>query len=380
MKPIVRLAIAAAVIGAAVPSQSLVLWNTLDSDAAALSSVVGPPLTFFTGGAPYPSVIGTRTYVPGVAGNALTLGPAPYLAGVRAQVLTLMNPGAVLNPERGTIEAWYLTREESMPYYNNSHCMFGSMRECGFEAGIVLATSNVSGAPQGTRLYFMIEACGTPVDVYSLFDGAQGFAIGGLTNRWLHVAACWDRLGIAGTQHTMRLYLNGRVVAVSMDPSWGHQFGWGATVGGASDSHIARKFLVDELKLWDGAKTQFGLDLGLYAAQLDGAGSAILVNCTGKPGWKYFTAITGDPANGGAGLGTGPWGGLHISPGELLLEWSTQQPPFVGFLDAWGDSSFVLPAGTLNALSGVDLYLVSHMLNPWGGVEEASAPVHIRLN
>lgn len=364
MRSLTRMLVAGCALAFIAPAQSLTFWNTFDGDAAVLDSVVGPPLVFYAGGGrPYETVVGTRAYKPGVSGSAFTLGPAPYEPGIRTHALELPNPGSVLNSEHGTIEAWYFSRQETAPYVNNSHTLFGQMPDCSFEAGMLLYV-NHPWFWNTARVSFMIQLCGAQVEVISIFDGLPGCPLLNALDQWMHFAAVWDRAGISGTNDTVRLYLNGHLVAKSTASNWGTSFGPVAAVGGAADYDLVHKYYLDEMKFWDSARTTFDLNFRIYAAQVDGPGSAILNNYCGKPGWTYFTVMTANTLNAGGGLGTGPWGGVHISPAEVLFQWSTQQEPFVGMLDPWGDSKYVWPQGTLAALAGVTFYTVTYALDP----------------
>lgn len=356
--------------------QVLTFHNSLDSEAAIFQSVVGPPLADYTGQAPWiPTVTGTRAYVPGVVGSALTLGPAPYNACCRAYSTVLMNHASVMNSEHGTIEAWYLNRGPLWPYVNNSHVILGSIRECGWESGLSFSLQKLPWFPT-TRVFFGLELCGTPVYAHSLSDGQQGFALPA-TDRWCHLAAVWDRAGIDGSADRMRCYLNGQLVASATSGAWGTTFGWGANVGGASNWDIEGAFFLDELKIWDAAKTTFVIDPRLYAAQVDGPGSGMLMNFGGPPGAVYFTALSVDPANAGPGFGTGWFGGLHAALPDILAQWSSQTPPFVGVLDNFGGSTFSGGAGAFAALSGTTFYAVTFDLDPTTGVAHAWTPPQV---
>lgn len=352
------------VLAVSASAQNLTFWNTFDDDAAIENSVVGPPLVFYEGGGrPYQTVVATTAYRPGVSGGALTLGPAPYVAGIRTHAIELPNPGAVLNAERGTIEAWYFNRQELAPYVDNSHTLFGQMPDCAYEAGMMLYV-NHPAFWSTARVTFAIKLCGSHVEVTSPVDGIAGAPLVNALNQWLHFAAVWDRAGIAGTTDRVRLYVNGIQVARSTASNWGTTFGPVAAVAGAADWDLPYKFFVDEMKFWDAAKTTFGQHFGVYAAQIDGAGSAILGNYCGPPGWIYFTSITTDPLNANGGLGYGPWSGLFISPEEVVIQGTSQAAPYVGWLDGWGDSRFLLPAGTLGSLYGTTFYMVTHAVDP----------------
>lgn len=98
----------------------------------------------------------------------------------------------------------------------------------------------------------------------------------------------------------------------------------------------------------------------------------------GPPGSYYFTVYTVDSDNANGGLGSGWWGGLHISFPELADAANIQIPLFQGFLDVNGESLAQLPAGTLSNVSGITLYAVTHAFDPTGAdyfLEDVTAPV-----
>lgn len=92
-----------------------------------------------------------------------------------------------------------------------------------------------------------------------------------------------------------------------------------------------------------------------------GPGS-IQVDVAGSPGDYFFIAVSFDPANAGPGLGTGWWGGLHIS----VLDLQTQLGlgfPFTGFLDGAGAASWNAPGGVLGT-GHPAIYAISHTFDP----------------
>jgi len=76
-------------------------------------------------------------------------------------------------------------------------------------------------------------------------------------NQWIHVAAVWDRSGIKGTLETMRLYIDGNKVASGTYNDWGTSVGNWIDICGGNDNNIADKFAMDNLKIWNYAKTDF---------------------------------------------------------------------------------------------------------------------------
>jgi lysophospholipase L1-like esterase len=112
----------------------------------------------------------------------------------------------------------------------------------------------------------------------------------------------------------------------------------------------------------------------LLASNLRGPGSLYVRNLGGPPNHVYFTAISLDPANAGAGLGTGWFGGLHIAPQDVFTQYQIQAAPFVGLLDGRGSSVVVYPIGTF-AGPPLDFYAITVALDPSNGnITEVSAP------
>jgi len=75
-----------------------------------------------------------------------------------------------------------------------------------------------------------------------------------------HVALCWDVNGIDGTSNTVRLYRNGELVS-AIDDSWDATNTTtkyeGFNLGLSPDGGGYDKFISDELKVWNFAKTNF---------------------------------------------------------------------------------------------------------------------------
>ena len=75
-----------------------------------------------------------------------------------------------------------------------------------------------------------------------------------------HVAICWDVEGIDGTSNTVRVYRNGTLINTS-DATWDandttHNYD-GCTLGMGPDSGGYDKYIVDNIKVWNYAKTNF---------------------------------------------------------------------------------------------------------------------------
>jgi PASTA domain-containing protein/concanavalin A-like lectin/glucanase superfamily protein len=180
---------------------------------------------------------------------------------------------SILNPEHGAVEVWYRQTSDPVPYEHNPHRIFGGPYSLtGVDEVQLFSQDRLdSGDP---RLHFSLFFDDEPppfteahvVAVSSLVDGRQGYPISALNGRWIHVAGVWDRSGIAGTADTLRLYVNGEVVAASRATDWGTtrcanrrpagQWRCLTDVAGCNDT-CADVFAVDNLKLWNYAKADY---------------------------------------------------------------------------------------------------------------------------
>jgi hypothetical protein len=262
-------------------ARGLLLWNRLGGARQVKHSAYGPNLERYdchdrTAPAFYEhcsiDVRGKLRYVRGVRGRAATIGRGPYSAAARVHAAVLRK--SILSPEHGTVEAWYRQRSDPVPFRHNPHRIFGGPYSLTGADEVMLFSQDRldSGDP---RLHFEVFfgqepppfVLGHVVAVRSLTDHRRGYRISRLNGRWIHIAGVWDRRGIAGTSDTVRLYVNGKVVATSKATSWGttpcgrrvSARPGGACfvdVAGCNDT-CARTFAVDELKLWNYAKTDF---------------------------------------------------------------------------------------------------------------------------
>lgn len=263
-------------------ARGLLLWNRLGSARQVRHSTYGPNLTFFDcrdrtattaiGGPCSIDVRGRLRYVHGVHGRAATVGGRSF---AEARVHTAVLRKSILNPEHGAVEAWYRQRSNPVPYEHNPHRIFGGPYSLTGADEVMLFSQDRldSGDP---RLHFELFFGQEPppfvpahfVGVRSLVDGRRGYRISRFNGRWIHVAGVWDRQGIAGTNDTVRLYVNGRVVAKSKATNWGTTpcgRRVSARPAGACFTDIAGcndvcagTFAVDDLKVWNYAKTRYG--------------------------------------------------------------------------------------------------------------------------
>jgi hypothetical protein len=219
-----------------------ILWNKLGGTNEVLQSAYGPNLTFYAGGSGV-DTIATPAFVPGVFGNGLSIGPGSYSVFYREHNVIWTNVDHYLNPDHGTIEMWYQQQADPVDYSYGVYRLFDGAY--GLNTGIGLA-SLASPAP---ALYFSIDFGGASSSVSCNVAAYNG--------TWIHVAAVWDRAGIAGSSDTLRLYTNGVVAAASSAGGWGSTVGPLADIGGGNDGNIAGKFAIDNLQVFDSAKTNF---------------------------------------------------------------------------------------------------------------------------
>lgn len=219
-----------------------ILWNQLGSTNEVLQSAYGPNLTFYTGGSGV-DVPATPAFVPGVFGNALTIGPGNYSTVYREHNVVWTNLDHYLNPDHGTIEMWYQQQADPVSYSYGSYRLFDG--SYGFSPGIGLSAQ----ADPSPALYFSVDFGGAAAGVSCNVSAYNG--------TWIHVAAVWDRNGIAGSSDTLRLYTNGVVAASTSVGGWGSTVGPQADIGGGNDGGIAGKFAIDNLQVFDTAETNF---------------------------------------------------------------------------------------------------------------------------
>lgn len=225
----------------------LVFWNSLGSDTEVLHSVAGPALSLFTdgGGIHIPA---NREYKPGVSGNAITIGPGNYGVAQRVHNVILNDPGKIIDPMKGAIECYFFQNQSPVAYSHNPHRIFDGAYGLLSGLGFMSHDYNEDGLINALTFYLVLG--GATVTVSSMdFNAYNG--------QWVHVAAVWDWSGINGTKDTMRIYINGEKAAAGQDIGWGTVFGTQADIAGGNDNNIARQFFVDEMKIYDYAKTAY---------------------------------------------------------------------------------------------------------------------------
>lgn len=224
----------------------IVLWNKLGSASEVLNSAYGPNLSFFN----TPSgldAVGNPDFVPGVFGNGLSIGPGSYITADREHTALWSTADQYLNPEQGTISVWYKQNSDPVNFDHGVYRLFDGPYGLSTGVGLWSQASFPSAGPP--LLYF-----GTS------FGGATSqisYDISPLNGTWIHVAGVWDRNGIDNTTDTLRLYINGNVVASTTAAGWGTTVGQFADIAGGNDGNIANQFAIDNLKVYNVALTDF---------------------------------------------------------------------------------------------------------------------------
>lgn len=106
-----------------------------------------------------------------------------------------------------------------------------------------------------------------------------------------------------------------------------------------------------------------------------GPGSLVCQNLEGEPENYFFNALSSDPANEGAGFGTGWFHGLHIQLSVLNDQFYSEIAPYRGMLDLSGNHTWSLPPGTLSVFAGTTLYAVSLSWDPATGIMHHISPI-----
>lgn len=224
----------------------LLLWNKLGSATEVLNSAYGPDLSFYDtpGGV---DIVGNPAFVPGVFGNGVTIGSGNYSVLMREHTVLWSGLDQYLNPDRGTISVWYKQNTDPVGFDHGVYRIFDGAYGLGSGIGLVSQTPFPSVGP--SMLYFGMDFGGT-------YSGVS-YNISSLNETWVHLAGVWDRNGIANSADTIRLYVNGGVVASTTIGGWGGIVGQYADIAGGNDQNIAGQFAIDNLQVYDVALTNF---------------------------------------------------------------------------------------------------------------------------
>lgn len=275
----------------ALAGADLVLWNRLGSDQEITASEVGQDC----------SVVGTQhTYEPVQHGD----GYVRTAIGLNR----VQCPGSVLHSlnERGTIELWITPKVPNPVAFQ-----FGLWGLIGDNGADVMLRGNVwldwGDGTTGLGLFGGIRFDGSIAQTPN--EPVQFVATPGVP---FHTAIVWDIDGIDGTSDTVRVYRDDGIVGATSTP-WnpsGTDFLDEFDLGQAGDAQGFDKFVSDNLKVWDFAKTDFSdrfLEGGFVASvtptQPAPAEGSQLASCvhldltgSGKALGSYGATLTWDPA------------------------------------------------------------------------------------
>lgn len=232
-------AVNASVALPAAPS-GLVLWNKLGSEAEILNSEFGANGT--------------------IVGTAYAFEPAQHGNGyVRKAIWAnyVMFPASVLDNlrERGAIELWVNPKVPNpQPYSYGIYGLIGG--PYGFGWGVpdgcnvcLYWGDGVTGRGFSGEIRFDSQNASTPP------EPAQFVATPFIP---VHAAIVWDITGIDGTSDTIRVYRDGQIVGATSavwNPAGADKRD--ILTGYGPDGRGYDKFIVDNLKIWDYAKTDF---------------------------------------------------------------------------------------------------------------------------
>jgi hypothetical protein len=224
----------------------IVLWNKLGSATEVQNSAYGPNLGFFNspGGV---DGVGNPAYVPGVFGNGVSIGPGGYFSAEREHTVVWSGVDQYLNPDRGTISVWYKQNSDPINFDHGVYRLFDG--SYGLSSGIGMESQASFPAAGPPMLYF-------GMDFGATYSGVS-YNISPFNGTWIHVAGVWDRNGIDNTADTIRLYIDGNIVASTTSAGWGTTVGQLADIAGGNDQNIAGQFAIDNLKVYNVAVTDF---------------------------------------------------------------------------------------------------------------------------
>jgi hypothetical protein len=215
-------------------SKHLTLWNELGSVHEVENSVVGPQGTIrdsvhFNNEVKYGKGITPKT------GNAN--GGVDF-------------PTTVVDPEKGCIEFWAEFYEVPKAY---SYGAYGFVNVAHWSHNVMSCFWYNDDHGDG-QLSFSLTFNGTKRDV-------QLDHFSPVINTPVHFACVWDRNGIDGSGDYMRIYVNGSVIASnSTENDWGTDNTSGnfrIATPWDSDYLNEDRYSMDNIKIWDFAKTDF---------------------------------------------------------------------------------------------------------------------------
>ncbi|MBN2172051.1 MAG: hypothetical protein JW819_12100, partial [Candidatus Krumholzibacteriota bacterium] len=248
----------AVLLGSGQPARAdLVLWNTLGSQAEVENSVVGPD-----------GVFGGGSFMPGVYGDA-------YISDAEHSLLEF--PRDIIPVREGAIEFWgKLTGVQAeMPYDNGP--FFIRCKDYDNPAGqtqYILGLVENDGLGGGGMVGHAGCRFTTSTGEWSTHWPWEDVLGAGQVELWHHYALVWDEDGIPGVDDGTRkvaLFLDGQLHS----RRWREvpPMEWPLLTGGPLEVlalnnliHDTGDLAIDELRIWDHAKTDFPASPPLAAA------------------------------------------------------------------------------------------------------------------
>jgi hypothetical protein len=219
----------------------LLYYATFDSAESIKAPAVGPGGTVSGG-----------SFVPGKKGNGWSSS--------RDKQATF--PASVVPADRGTIEFWALLRgypaNETIPWGNTPYFISACDEHCRAQYAVGLNGNDGWG---GAGLVGWAGHGNTATKCYGS-SVTYGAAIGDVT-AWHHYALSWDKDGVPGTTYRIQLFLDGKPVSTpricgeNHDPDALTLPTGTVTIVNLQNQNAGRSVVVDELKIWNYAKTDF---------------------------------------------------------------------------------------------------------------------------
>ncbi|MBL8994017.1 MAG: hypothetical protein JNM63_11800 [Spirochaetia bacterium] len=199
-----------------------ILWSKLGSDSEISNSQIGSNLTR----------VGSVSYKSGTFGNG---------AEFTGTTSHLWLPSTVAKPTNGAVEFWFTT------YFDKTNIA---------QIKALIDTDGSGGLAQN-RLALCWDQTGV-INFFAFNPGALTVTSPSFSsNRSFHFALVWDAAGISGSSDTVRLYLDGSLLAsgttaINQSPNYSQLYiGHHAASFGNADG------IMDNLKIWNYAKTNF---------------------------------------------------------------------------------------------------------------------------
>lgn len=202
-------------------SASPILWNKLGSDSEVSNSQVGSNFTRS----------GAISYPAGVYGNgAMITGTSPYLSF----------PRTALKTNAGTIEFWFKPNFASAGLATRK-----TLLDC--NAGSAFDRLDTGWDPSGNFYWCIFNTNGVNAIAGPSF----------VSNDSIHFALVWDSAGIGGTSAKSRIYINGAIWDSTTQTPNQNPASTVVYVGHHTTGSANADGIIDNLKVFDFAKTNF---------------------------------------------------------------------------------------------------------------------------